>query len=347
MERIKTDMNALVWDGCQLKLCKKEQPEIRKGNQVKVRMYASGICGTDLNIIKKKSRWHLNRIIGHEGVGTVVEIGEDVTNCQIGDRVIIDPTQYCGKCNYCRVGLTNFCVEFDKIEVGRAVDGLFAEYYVGEETFIYKIPSDMDWETAVLTEPLACVLHNVDECNIESHHRVLIIGGGPIGALCALIAAKKAKSCVVIENSIYRNQFLIDCEIHTVNNISELNNSADCSREKFDIIIDTVGNQLEIALDLIGKGGKIAIMGIDNGFNMLISPSKLLASAVSIVTFGEYHNYFQKAFSILNIDKKFKKLVTGQFKIDKFKDAFSSVIGFDLTTEQPRSISSMKTILLL
>lgn len=71
-------------------------------------------------------------IMGHESVGAVVEIGPDVTNVKVGDRVVIDPTQFCGKCHYCRRGLTCYCETFEDWQLGIGAHGTFAEYYVGK-----------------------------------------------------------------------------------------------------------------------------------------------------------------------------------------------------------------------
>lgn len=95
-------------------------------------------------------------IMGHESVGAVVEIGPDVTNVKVGDRVVIDPTQFCGKCHYCRRGLTCYCETFEDWQLGIGAHGTFAEYYVGEDRFMYRIPDSMEWERATLVEPLLC-----------------------------------------------------------------------------------------------------------------------------------------------------------------------------------------------
>lgn len=83
-------------------------------------------------------------IMSHESCGVVVETEKDVKNVKVGDRVIIDPTQFCGKCYYCRKGLTCYCETFDDWQLRIGAHRTFAEYYVGEDRFIYQIPDSME-----------------------------------------------------------------------------------------------------------------------------------------------------------------------------------------------------------
>jgi len=339
-------MKALVWTGNKIELQEKKEPEILKYNHVKIKIFYAGICGTDLNIIKNKLVWPKNRIIGHEAVGTVVEIGREVTNFKIGDRVIIDPTQYCGKCCFCRNGMTNFCEKFGDYEVGNAVDGLFTEYYVGEDRFIYKIPDNMSWETAVLTEPTACVIHNLYESNIKFNESVLIIGGGPIGALCLLFTNQISRLSVITEIDDYRNNLLKKFSDHvyypddlTKNLINKINNN-----HKFDVIIDTVGNQMDFAYEMIEKGGRIIIMGLDPEFNFKLKPTDLLSKGASILTFGEYHCFMDKAIQSLLKPINYSCLITKKYSISDYEKAFSHLIGYDINTNKKINIDSIKTV---
>ena len=340
-------MKALVWTGNNLELADCNEPLIIKCNDVKVKIKAAGICGTDLNIIKRKIEWPSNRIIGHEAVGIVVETGPDVSEFVPGDRVIIDPTQYCGKCFNCRKGLTNFCKYFDSYEVGRAVNGVFTEYYVGEDRFLYKIPELMDWETAILAEPLACVLHYIEEADVRLDDNVLILGGGPIGILCAFITNQIARLTTITEVSNYRINYLKKQFTHvykpfelTDEKIAELTYS-----KKFNVVIDTIGNQLKHAFPLVSKGGKIVVMGLDPEYSYDLKPFSLLSNGISIVTFGEYHNYMEKA--IVNLEKNipFSSMVTNSFPLESYKDAFNSILGVNFDSGEKEEIRSNKTIL--
>lgn len=112
-------MKALVWTpNDKLEYQEVDEPQIRKSNDVKVKIFGTGICGTDLNVLKGKMNATHHMIMGHESVGAVVEIGPDVTNVKVGDRVVIDPTQFCGKCHYCRRGLTCYCETFEDWQLG-------------------------------------------------------------------------------------------------------------------------------------------------------------------------------------------------------------------------------------
>ncbi|MGI8322589.1 zinc-dependent alcohol dehydrogenase [Bacillus velezensis] len=164
-------MKALVWTpNDKLEYQEVDEPQIRKSNDVKVKIFGTGICGTDLNVLKGKMNATHHMIMGHESVGAVVEIGPDVTNVKVGDRVVIDPTQFCGKCHYCRRGLTCYCETFEDWQLGIGAHGTFAEYYVGEDRFMYKIPDSMEWERATLVEPLSCVLEAASRISDYVYH---------------------------------------------------------------------------------------------------------------------------------------------------------------------------------
>jgi threonine dehydrogenase-like Zn-dependent dehydrogenase len=341
-------MKAIIWNGSTIELADKKEPQITKSNHVKIQITAAGICGTDLNIVKGKLDWPINRTIGHEAVGIVVEKGSDVTDLIEGDKVIIDPTQYCGKCFYCRKGLTNFCSHFDSFEVGKAVDGVFSEFYVGEDRFLYKIPTNMTWDTALLAEPLACVLHYIEESDIHTDDTILILGGGPIGILCAFVTSQLAKNTIITELSKFRREYLKK-HLHNVYHPNELTQEIVTnitSNRKCSIVIDTIGNQMDNCFQYLSKGGKTVIMGLDPSYSFNFKPFDLLSNGISMLAFGEYHNFMEKAILNLERDLPFSSMITQKFPINNYKEAFNSVLGYDIDAKKTIEINSIKSILL-
>ncbi len=140
-----------------------------------------GICGSDLHLILEG--WApRNTIQGHEWVGTVAEIGAEVTRWAAGDRVVGGPTERCGTCAACRAGRPALCAARDTPGT-KDIDGAFATFTVKRETELLALPPDLDPRAAALAEPLAVALHALHNGGVTEGMRVLVLGAGPIGAL--------------------------------------------------------------------------------------------------------------------------------------------------------------------
>lgn len=171
--------------------------------QVKVKVMAASICASDIHALFNglmADRYRYPVIIGHEGAGVVVEVGEDVNSIKVGDRVTAETTlTACGTCEYCRKGETNMCV--NRKGLGSAADGYFAQYCIVSEKYCHKLGDDVSYEVGALAEPFACVVHAV--CiltNPKPGDVVLVVGPGPIGQMVAALA--KSAGCVVVMSGI-------------------------------------------------------------------------------------------------------------------------------------------------
>lgn len=156
---------------------------------VLIKVKACGICGTDVHIYegdKGAAEVTPPTILGHEFSGVVAEVGANVSNVKVGDRVCIDPNCYCGKCDFCRNGIAHYCT--DMIGYGTTVNGGFAEYCSVNQRQVYKLGDNTTFEQGAMTEPVACCLHGMDMCNITPGSSVVVIGGGMIGLLMLQLA---------------------------------------------------------------------------------------------------------------------------------------------------------------
>lgn len=186
-------MKALVKQGKgteNVSLVDVQEPMVKR-NEVKVKVHATGICGTDLHIIKDEYPSDYPVIMGHEYSGIVAEIGGDVTKFKIGDRVVsLTAVVTCGKCSHCREGLLMLCNE--RKSIGSGVNGAFTEYIVIPDECVYKIPDNISLDEAALTEPLACMVRCVIERGtVNAGDNVLVSGPGAIG----LLTMQVAKAC--------------------------------------------------------------------------------------------------------------------------------------------------------
>lgn len=171
--------------------------------QVKIKVMAASICSSDIHALYNglmADRYRCPVIIGHEGAGVVVEVGEGVRSVKVGDRVTAETTlTACGTCEYCRKGETNMCA--DRKGLGSAADGYFAQYCIASAKYCHKLADDVSYEVGALAEPFACVVHAV--CiltNPKPGDVVLVVGPGPMGQMVAALA--RAAGCVVVMSGI-------------------------------------------------------------------------------------------------------------------------------------------------
>jgi L-iditol 2-dehydrogenase len=176
----------------------KEKVEIREidipkinSNEVLIKVKTVGVCGSDLHLFRGT---HPTRkppaILGHEVAGDIIEVGNQVRNLKVGDRVTVEPHKVCGECEFCKQGLANLCVA--KINPGNpGWNGTFAEYFNAPAQVVHKISDKVSYETATLIEPLAVAVHAVGRITVKPKDTLVILGSGTIGLL-TLIAARES-----------------------------------------------------------------------------------------------------------------------------------------------------------
>ena len=178
----------------------REVPEPPCGaGQVKVRVEAAGICGTDLHIARDVVSSRPPVTLGHEIAGVVEEVGSGVCRARVGDRVTVMPymSVLCGHCRYCRAGYYALCGS--RLVTGHSVDGGFARYCIVHDYQIIRLPDNVNIEIGALVEALACSVQAVSElAHVEPGDLVLISGPGPVGLMTLqLVKAQGAKAVVV------------------------------------------------------------------------------------------------------------------------------------------------------
>ena len=178
-------------------------------NQVLVRVKACGICGSDVAYHFGKSSLETPDgkgplILGHEFSGEVTEVGAMAQGLfRAGDRVVLDPVQYCNACSICKRGYPNLCE--NKAVLGVSADGGFAEYALSAYTSVHKLPESVDYITGALTEPLACATYGVQNLQVAPGNSVAVFGVGPIGQMMLQLCKSSGASPVyAIDPKDYR-----------------------------------------------------------------------------------------------------------------------------------------------
>jgi alcohol dehydrogenase len=288
-------MKALVYEGPGKKSwSEKPNPRIQHPSDVVVRILKTTICGTDLHILKGDvPEVEAGRILGHEGVGEIIEAGSNVSNFKKGDHVLISCITSCGQCEYCKKGMYSHCVSGGWI-LGHLIDGTQAEYarIPYADNSLYKIPPGMDEEALVM---LSDILPTGFECGVlngrvQPGTTVAIVGAGPIG-LAALLTAQFYSPAEII---------LIDLDDHrlevatTFGATRTINSSRENVAEKImqltgnrgvDTAIEAVGAPatFELCQAIIGAGGTIANIGV-HGKSVELHLESLWSKNITITT---------------------------------------------------------------
>ena len=178
-----------------------EAPNVVDPHDVKVKMLYTGICGSDLHFYHGTlSVAEYPRIIGHEGVGEVIAVGDAVTNIKIGDIVVGEPLVACGTCYSCQKGRMNAC--YTMKARGCHVDGCFAQEYIYPESVVHVIDPKLSLQHATLIEPYTIAAQSCFRGKVYENDWVWIIGAGPIGLTIADVAKNIYKANVIITDLI-------------------------------------------------------------------------------------------------------------------------------------------------
>ena len=244
-----------IWDGeRKIYLVSREVPDPGPG-ELKVRVGASGLCGTDLHIAS--GEYPLTLPIGHEFAGTIAEVGPDITNgLRVGDRVAVDPNVPCHGCSYCHNVRPHLCENPQGIGVTR--NGGLSELATIPASQAYRVPEGLPPEAAALTEPLACALHAVDLAGLRPGATALVLGAGPIGILCAaLLVAAGASKVMVSEPNAERRTRVRDFG-------AEPAQPGAVADFQADVVLECVGRveTMKAAVEAVRPGGTVVWVGV-------------------------------------------------------------------------------------
>lgn len=268
-----------------LQIVDMEKPQIGKEKNVLVKMTAAGICGSDVGIYHgTNAAATYPRVIGHEIVGVVEEIGEGVSKVKVGDRVIIDQVTACGHCYACRKGRPNVC---GNLQVkGVHIDGGYREYIAVKEQDCYLLPDTLSDEDAVMIEPTTIAVQCCSRAQVEPEDTVLLIGAGALG--CSILRILRLYSPSKIIVSDIDDAKLEEALQHGATDV--INSKRENVPERCHELTDGYGVTLTIdaacvkgslltALEATGNAGRVITMGFSvapDEINQFVITSKEL-----------------------------------------------------------------------
>ena len=273
-------MKALVYKGPGQKSWEEvPDPKIQHPTDVIVKMVATTICGTDLHILRGDvPEVEVGRILGHEGIGVITEIGDSVTQLKVGDRVILSCVSSCGRCANCRQGLYSHCLDPEGIAgigwiFGYMINGTQAEYVrvPFAETSVYKVPEGVsDKEGILLSDILPTGFEiGVQYGEIKPGDVVAVIGSGPVG-LSAVMTSRLYGPSKVIAIDLDNARLKRAGEFGATDVVNS--GDADWKEQVFaftdgqgvDVAIEAVGTPLTftMATEIVRPGGNVANIGV-------------------------------------------------------------------------------------
>jgi len=328
-----------LYGASDLRLDEMPKPSLPKRGML-IRVHACSICGSDLRNIKAGGTSHgmiLPRVLGHEFSGEIAEIDGEGEGYHIGDRVLIAPGVPCGKCDFCEQGLTNMCT--DKKTISNEYDGGFAEYVAIPEKLILtggliRLPSDITYEQAAITEPLSCVLNGQEISKVGLGDVVAIIGAGPLGVAHAEIAKILGASKVIMSELSEdrrvraKHSRAIDVVLDPTKGDFLEEILKETSNKGADVVIVAApsGAAQVQALEIASKRGRVNFFGgLPKGNSQITIDSNVIHYKELTIngTSDSRVIHMKKIVKLLStgkIDTDF--LITKIFPITEFKDAF-------------------------
>ena len=238
-------------------------------SEVLIQIEKTGICGTDAHIYNwddwARRNIHVPRVIGHEFVGKIVDIGPGVEAYQIGDRVTAEGHITCGICRNCRAGKRHLC--HHAVGIGGGRDGAFAEYMTMPAANLWPVHDDISPEIAAIMDPFGNAVHCALSFDVTGED-VLVTGAGPIGILAAAVCRFiGARHVVISDTNDYRLELARTLGIRHCLNAAR-DNIADQAAQLnmsngFDVGLEMSGNPsaLNTMLDNMYHGGNVALLG--------------------------------------------------------------------------------------
>lgn len=224
-------MKALLKSGTCVSVGRCQRPKLSHPNDVRIRVRVSGLCRTDLYVAQGLLDSPTDLVLGHEFSGTVEELGSEVRDLRIGQRVAVFPWLGCNKCAWCQSGKSTACARRQMLGVN--LNGAFAEEIVVPASIVYGLPDEMSFQMGAYVEPVAASLA-VLKAPIEPHQRGLVFGKNRIAELTFRLM--KARGFSNLELGI-----------------------GDYPDNSFDFVVETLPQQVSQCVRVLKPGGTLVI----------------------------------------------------------------------------------------
>lgn len=303
-----------------------------KENEVLVKLEYVGICGSDLHYYETGAIGDYvvepPFVLGHEPGGTVVEVGENVKDLKVGDRVVLEPGKTCGHCEFCKTGRYNLCPDVVFFATP-PVDGVFQEYVAHEADLCFKLPDNVSTLEGALIEPLAVGFHAAIQGDAHLGQKAVVMGAGCIG-LVSMMALKARGVSEVYVVDIMEKRLEKALELGAT---GVINGSKEDVLERvkaltngtgMDLVIETAGTEITTrqAVHIAKKGSNIVLVGYSKSGEMTLPMSLVLDKELTFKTVFRYRHIYPMAIDAVAAGKvNLKGIVTDVFELDEAQKA--------------------------
>jgi L-iditol 2-dehydrogenase len=302
-------------------------------DEVLVKTKAVGICGSDVHyyVEGKIGEYVVNEplILGHETAGVIEKVGSNVKHLKKGDRVALEPGVPCGCCIQCKTGNYNLCADV-KFFATPPYHGTFAEYFVHNAQFAFKLPDHLSYAEGAMVEPLSVGVHAARQGGVSLGSRVLIMGGGPIG-LVSLLAAKAAGAGIICVVEGRKNRADMAKQLgatHVINTINGDEILAETNKITedfgFDVAIECsgAGPAAQTAVKALKRGGTLVFVGLFSADTVAMDLNAITQKELTFKGVFRYRNTYPTAIDLMASGRiDVKPLITVRFPWEKVKDA--------------------------
>lgn len=313
-------------------IIEKEIPKVGR-NDVLIKTKYAGICGSDIHAFLGLHPFRKPPVVlGHEISGTVSEIGLDVLNCEVGDRVTVLPSVSCGVCELCKQGKDNICLN-KRVPGTKNWLGTFADYFVCPASNVFLLDDRISMKEGVLVEPLAVSVHANQIGEVKKGSKVLVLGAGTIGLFTGIAATYREVDELVFTDVFDSNleiaaKFLC-AKTFNVKDPNELNKMFENYTKYFDVVFvcNNAKDSINNAITMTKNGGSVVVIGmyitppLVDVLEITLRELKLLGS--QIYTARDYEETLD---ILLSKKMPIENVVTQIYKPEKAQEAFDQII---------------------
>lgn len=305
---------------------------------VLIKIDTVGICGSDVHYYQhgKIGDFVVNGdfILGHECAGEVVQVGSEVENLVVGDRVCLEPGKTCGKCEFCKEGKYNLCPDVEFFATP-PYHGVLQNYVKHPEDMCFKLPNNVSNMEGALVEPLAVGLHAASIGDVKLGDTVVIFGTGCIGLVTLLSCKARGASNIilvdVLENRLKMAEKLGATSVINAKETDVIKEIESLTGGKgANVVIDTAGAEITVkqTVDVVKRGGIIVLVGMTPNDEVSFNFMKLMGKEGEVRTIFRYRNLYPVAINaIASGSINVKQIVSHEYDFEHTKEAFDFVVN--------------------
>ncbi|MFC1735558.1 alcohol dehydrogenase catalytic domain-containing protein [Candidatus Hydrogenedentota bacterium] len=334
-------MKSMVLTGIrEMEMRDRPEPSIKNAADVKIRMSAIGVCGSDVHYYTTgkigSQVVEYPFTVGHECAGVVEEVGSDVTRVKPGDRVAVEPAMSCWECDQCKAGRPHTCRKLRFLGCPGQIEGCLSEFLIMPQECCFSIKDSTTMEQAALVEPLSIGIYGVKRSVPMPGTKVAILGAGPIGLSVMLPALRDGVEKIYVTDKIDQRLEIARTAGATWTGNPDREDIVSAISEQEPLLLDAVfeccGEQdaIDQALELLKPGGKLMLIGIPEVDRLSFIMDKMRRKEICVQNVRRQNECVQPAIDLIeggDIDVDF--MVTHRFKFEDTKAAFDLVDGYD------------------